>query len=320
MVDTGVSRRDLLRLLHGCALAAVGCGRDGPTHVGWPFAPPRVGPDPDAVFAWAFDTGAFEPLPPPQRGDWLAEHEEPGQDVVQFLADEPNVPKAPRDAIVIQPIGEGDVFAGMLPGAEEIVDYLECFFGLRTVLRDPIGIDPKQLGVRHHQGHLQWNATDINEALREILPAHAYCCIGVTKVDLFPEPEWNFVFGQANLTERVGVFSLARYDAAFFGLPPSEPSLVRRRGLGVVAHEVGHMFGMQHCVHHKCLMNGSNNQDESDRTPLHVCAICLRKLHLLVGFDPKDRYTKLERFYREHELIAEAAWVAARLADAPKRA
>lgn len=304
-------------------MLVAGCGRDAPTHagwVGWPFAAPDPGPDPDEVFAWAFDRGAFEPMPAPQRGDWLAEHEETGQDVAQFLADEPNRPAPPRDTIVIQPIGTGDVFAGMLPGAQEIVDYLGRFFGLATELREPITIDAKDLGQRHHQGHLQWNATDINEALRERLPSNAYCCIGVTQVDLFPEPEWNFVFGQANLSERVGVFSLARYDDTFFGLPPSEPSLVRRRGLGIVAHEVGHMFGMQHCVHHRCLMNGANNQDEADRCPLHVCAICLRKIHLLVGFDPKDRYAKLEQFYRAHGLDTEAQWVAGRLAAAPRSA
>jgi archaemetzincin len=29
--------------------------------------------------------------------------------------------------------------------------------------------------------------------------------------DLYPEPSWNFVFGQASLNERVGVYSFARY-------------------------------------------------------------------------------------------------------------
>jgi archaemetzincin len=278
-------------LYAGMSLVAA-CGRES-NHVGWPFPPPDPGPDPDEVFAWAFDRSVFEPMPAPGPGDWLAEHEEPGQDVAQFLAGEPNRPAPPRDTIVIQPIGTGDVFEGMLPGAEEIVDYVGRFFGLNTELRPPITIDAKQLGQRHHQGHLQWNATDINEALRDRLPANAYCCLGVTKVDLFPDPEWNFVFGQANLTERVGVFSLARYDDAFFGLPPTKPELVRRRGLGIVAHEVGHMFGIQHCVHHRCAMNGANNQSEADRCPMHLCALCLRKLHLLVGFDPKDRYVKL---------------------------
>jgi len=35
--------------------------------------------------------------------------------------------------------------------------------------------------------------------------------------DLYPDPHWNFVFGQASLRDRVGVFSFARYDPAFYG-------------------------------------------------------------------------------------------------------
>ena len=61
--------------------------------------------------------------------------------VAQFLAGDPNRPAPPRDTIVIQPIGTGDVFEGMLPGAEEIVDYVGRFFGLNTELRPPITID-----------------------------------------------------------------------------------------------------------------------------------------------------------------------------------
>lgn len=73
------------------------------------------------------------------------------------------------------------------------------------------------------------------------------------------------------------------------------------------------MFGMQHCVYHRCLLNGSNNQDEADRCPLHVCPVCLRKLHLLVRFDPAARYRALADFYGAHGLEAEAQWVRSRL-------
>jgi archaemetzincin len=40
--------------------------------------------------------------------------------------------------------------------------------------------------------------------------------LAITMEDLYPEPAWNFVFGQASLQLRVAVFSFARYDAAFY--------------------------------------------------------------------------------------------------------
>ena len=282
-----------------------------------------MGPPWPPELDWAFDRRDFDALPKPQPGDWLAEQSEDGQDVEQFVADAPNRPEHPRDTIVIQPLrmAHREVeIATMHPSAPELVDWLARYFALPVRIAEPLAIDRVRIGVRMNHGHEQWNATDIDEVLHEHLPDDAYCCIGVTTTDLFPEPSWNFVYGQASLSERVGVFSLARYDDAFFGKPASDPLLVRRRGLGVVAHEVGHMFGMQHCVHHPCLMNGSNNQAEADRTPLHLCAVCLRKLHLAVGFDPRARYLALAGFFRSYGLERERAWVEARLADAPTSA
>jgi predicted Zn-dependent protease len=63
-----------------------------------------------------------------------------------------------------------------------------------------------------------------------------------TAVDLFPAPSWNFVFGQASLAGRVGVWSFARN-----GNPAEGEAGFRRclaRTLRIAAHEVGHMFGM----------------------------------------------------------------------------
>ena len=40
--------------------------------------------------------------------------------------------------------------------------------------------------------------------------------MGVMLSDLYPEDDWNFVFGMASLRKRTGVFSLARYDEGFY--------------------------------------------------------------------------------------------------------
>jgi hypothetical protein len=46
--------------------------------------------------------------------------------------------------------------------------------------------------------------------------------IGVTHGRPLPGPGWNFVFGEARFHDRVGVYSFARYDPAFYG-EPREP-------------------------------------------------------------------------------------------------
>jgi archaemetzincin len=76
-----------------------------------------------------------------------------------------------------------------------------------------------------------------------------------------------------------------------------------------MTHELGHMFGIAHCTAYRCLMNGSNSLKETDAAPMHLCPVCLRKLHASVGFSPAARYASLESFYRTHGLLAEAEQV-----------
>ncbi len=73
------------------------------------------------------------------------------------------------------------------------------------------------------------------------------------------------------------------------------------------------MFGMQHCVHYHCVVNGSNSLAESDRQPLHLCPVCLRKLQSSVGFDVARRYEALRGLYETFELRDEAEWTANQL-------
>jgi archaemetzincin len=56
-------------------------------------------------------------------------------------------------------------------------------------------------------------------------------------------------------------------------------------------------------------MNGSNSLEESDGQPMHLCPVCLRKLHLALGFDPERRYEALEEQYHRAGLRQEEAWV-----------
>jgi archaemetzincin len=275
---------------------------------------------------WAFADGPWvEPLPPPRPGDWLAEHDEPGQTVEQFLAERPNRPTRPRDKIYLLPIGSPAEDGP--PSIADLAELAHRYYGLEAVVLPVVDVRDLEVTARARGGipaggrgaRRQLLAPDVLRELRGRVPYDAYCLIAVTVEDLYPDDDWNYVFGYASLTGRVGVFSLARYNPAFFGHEPGPGSaeLIVRRGYKVVVHEIGHMFGMQHCTAARCIMNGSNHLDELDARPLRLCPVCLRKLHLLVGFEPRRRYEELRELFAAHALADEAAWIDDRLRAAP---
>src|SRR5438270_11193589 len=155
---------------------------------------------------------------------------------------------------------------------------------------------------------------DVLVLLSQLLPPDAFCLLGITPRDLYPDPSWNFVFGEASLKDRVGVYSFARYDPRFFGEDASDrAALVLRRSCKVLAHETCHMFGIAHCIYFHCLMNGSNHMAESDTRPMHLCPVDLRKLHESIGFDVVERYRGLLEFYLSEGFLEEASWLRRRL-------
>jgi archaemetzincin len=266
-----------------------------------PALRPAFTPGPDDV-----------PLGAPGQGDWLAQHDEPGQTFARFRASRLHRPDATRRSIALLPIGAlaDDV------ATTTLIDFATRFFGMPARELPAIAMRALNPRSRARDSGRQYRSPDILAALKERVPDDAYCLIAVTQSDLYPGPSWNFVFGEALLYARVGVYSFARYDPAFYGAPRTAgtKALILRRSLKLMAHEVGHMFGVEHCVHFRCVMNGTNNLDETDRSPLHPCPVCLRKLHDSIGFDVKARERALYQFCRKHGLAAEAGVADRRLA------
>lgn len=192
------------------------------------------------------------------------------------------------------------------PHIDALVEYARAYFGLPVRVWRGLDVDDLQPRRRTHQGQSQLNATGILDALEAKVPTDAYCVIALTTEDLYPDDTFNFVFGMARLKARVGVFSFARYGA-------EQPRLAVQRAFKIMTHELGHMFGMGHCTHFACNMNGGNHLQELDATPMHLCPVCLRKLHMAVGFDPMSRYQALRGAYGREGLQAEVEWVDRRL-------
>jgi len=87
------------------------------------------------------------------------------------------------------------------------------------------------------------------------------------------------------------------------------------RFLNVAAHELCHVFGIDHCSYYKCLMNSCKPDPAELDGTLHLCVICLRKLQSAVDLqDLIGRYERLLAFLQKHGLAKEAEWFHRRLA------
>lgn len=251
------------------------------------------------------DDTDFDEIPAPGPSDWLANHEENGQTFRQYMMGQPNVPDQVRNKLYLQPLGDFQKANG--PDLASVKDYAERFFQMPVVIRPAVPIDG--LPIKSRVGadrQKQMLSTDVLEWCSGELPDDAFCILAITMIDLYPQESWNFVFGQASLRHRVGVYSFARYS------DPSE-AVVLRRSCRVLAHETGHMFGIKHCIFFSCLMNGSNHLGESDRQPLHLCPVCLRKMQTAIGFDGEKRLGQLKEFADKVGWKPESKWLDGRL-------
>lgn len=263
-----------------------------------------------------FAPDAFPAIVPPRPGDWLAEHDEPGQSFRDYVRGRRNIVASGRRTLYLLPLG-GLERPGSPPIAT-LAEYATIYYGLPVEVLDPVAIE--QAGARERvnerSGERQILTTDVLTYLKRTLPDDAYALVALTDIDLYPDPSWNFVFGQASFVERVGVFSFARYFPDFGGAAADgDPGpRVLERSLKVMVHEVGHMFGIQHCIYFECVMNGSNHLAETDARPHHLCPVDLHKVWHATRVDPRDRYRRLAGFYRRVGMDAQAAWAAGRAA------
>lgn len=257
----------------------------------------------------------FHSMPVPRPGDWLAEHYEAGQTFDEFIMTVKNRPDASRNFICIQPLGY--FMQDRAPALETLESCTSAYFTLPVRVLPPVDIRGRYFTSRINPltRHRQMLTLDILVFLIDQLPPDAFCILGVTMEDLYPDPAWNYVFGQASLRDRAGVFSLARYDPLFYGekRAPDAEELLLRRSCKVLIHEIAHMFSLEHCIFFRCILNGSNHLQESDSRPPFFCPVCLRKLQFSIGFDIVDRYINILRFYNRIGFHDAVRWVSDRL-------
>jgi len=145
---------------------------------------------------------------------------------------------------------------------------------LREAFRLPVqrldAIEEPALAFSPARG--QWGSVAFLEALLSRVPPDVSRFLGVTERDLFV-PVLSFVYGQAQLGGKVAVVSLARLRPEFHGLPAA-PAVLARRAATESVHEVGHTFGLVHCLDRRCPMSLSIDLPDLDGKTETPCAAC----------------------------------------------
>ncbi|MHC4981745.1 MAG: archaemetzincin [Planctomycetota bacterium] len=241
----------------------------------------------------------------PKRGDWLHYHREPGQTFEEYLNCEPVVPDEERNVIYVQPLGDFTETQSKI--VDLTADFLGRYFNATVKQLHPLPLSTIPPEAR--RTHPEWGDKQIltsyvlEKVLRPALPKDAFACIALTTSDLWPGEGWNFVFGQASLRQRVGVWSLYRNGDPDAGEEAYRLCLLRT--LKTASHELGHMFSMLHCTMYECGMCGSNHREESDRRPIALCPECMAKVCWAAKVEPIERYEKLAEFCQAQGLESE---------------
>jgi len=245
------------------------------------------------------------PIAKPQPGDWLAEHREAGQTFRQYVRGRPTRPTKQRGVLYVQPLGSFNTTQRKI--IDLTAEFMGVYFDLPVKVQPDLSLDLIPDSARRK--HPSWGMDQVlstyvlDNVLRRRIPRDACAYIAFTTSDLWPGEGWNFVFGQASLRGRVGVWSIYRN-----GDPQKSDDawkLCLRRTIKIASHETGHMFSMAHCTLFECNMCGCNHQAESDRQPLALCPNCLAKLCYATGADPAKRFEKLIRFCKQNGLEEE---------------
>ncbi len=240
----------------------------------------------------------YSPVPKPGPRDWLAIHKEPGQTFAQYKKTTLPDSTQQQKVFYIQPIGKFN------PKQQEILnltaEYLSIYYQLtvKFLPNIPTSAIPQKAQRRNKSTKQNQILTThvLYNVLKKNFPKDAALVLALTSEDLYPAPRWNFVFGQASLRDKVGVWSMSR-----FGDPTLQANynLCLLRTFKTATHETGHMLNIHHCIAYLCNMGGSNHLGELDKKPVWFCPECTTKICWLQKISPTKRAQELAQFWRK---------------------
>ncbi len=153
-----------------------------------------------------------------------------------------------------------------------VIELLKSNFNLDSEVIHPL-INPSEFYSSERD---QYYSTKILEKVIRAYDDRYDKILTLTDHDLFV-PVLTFVFGEAQLTGKAAIVSSHRLHQEFYGLPSDDEVLLQRLEKEVL-HEIGHTFGLKHCIDWNCVMHSSSNVDEIDIKPKDFCKTCSKKI------------------------------------------
>lgn len=122
----------------------------------------------------------------------------------------------------------------------------------------------------------QYFAPTLLSNIKSVFSSEIKYALAITEVDLYGI-SLNYIFGDANTDDRIGIVSYHRLRPDFYNHPPDQ-GLLYERMLKESSHQLAHLLGAKHCYNRACVMCYSSNIYDIDKKSSLFCAECEKRL------------------------------------------
>lgn len=152
---------------------------------------------------------------------------------------------------------------------EFVAEFVREKYGLACQILPKEPILPPDLFVPTLQAYVGiW----VVEHLSDQLPADGKWMLGITSLHLWAYPEQNYAQGFGSPDRKTAIFTTARLGLCLHCFQ-TLPTYIRYQLINITMHELGHVFGLDHCTNTHCTMTTSWTAP-----PLDYCDACRAKI------------------------------------------